>query len=534
MTIPPKFRGLEGRLIVSCQADQGDAFYGLMDRFARAAVSGGAAAIRANGAADLRAIRHAITVPIVGIQKSIASDGRILITGSFEDAAALVAAGADAVALDCTRRGQGMGAFDRLCRIKEELKIPVLADIATVEEAVAAAGAGADFILPTMRGYTDETAHIREFDPAFIRQLTEATSIPVIAEGRVDTPLLASEALRAGAFAVVVGTVLTRPHVMVRRFAEALEKTVCVSRSPSYAAAVDLGGTNTKYGIVSSRGELLWHGTGPTPAREGRSALLRHLGDIVRLLLERASKLGCAPKLIGIATAGWVDSAEGRVVYATENLPGWTGTCITYELAKTTSLPIFVENDANALAVAEHCFGTARNLRTFVSVTLGTGVGGGAYIGGQLHRGAHFLANAFGHITLEPGGRPCTCGRRGCLEAYTNTAALLDYAHGRYASVELLIAAANGGDTVAREAIQTLAHYLAGGCFTIIQLLDPEALIVAGGLAENNPLLAASLTAELTRNAPNGDLRRLHICASSLGYHAGVLGAAAVAFEASA
>lgn len=534
MTIPPKFRGLEGRLIVSCQADKGDAFYGLMDRFARAAVSGGAAAIRANGVADVRAIRNAVTVPIIGIQKSVASDGKILITGSFEDAAALVAAGADAVALDCTQRGQAMGALDRLCRIKEELNVPVLADIATVEEAVAAVAAGAGFILTTMRGYTGETAHIREFDPSFIRQLTDATPIPVIAEGRVDTPLLASEALRAGAFAVVVGTVITRPHVMVRRFAEALEKTAGVSQSPFYAAAVDLGGTNTKYGIVSSRGELLWHGTRPTPAREGRSALLSHLGDIVRLLLIRASELGCAPKLIGIATAGWVDSAAGRVVYATENLPGWTGTSIVRELAGITSLPIFVENDANALAVGEHCFGSARGLRTFVSVTLGTGVGGGTYVGGRLHRGAHFLANAFGHITLEHGGRPCTCGRTGCLEAYTNTAALLDYAHRRYASAELLIAAANGGDTVAREAIQTLAHHLAGGCSTIIQLLDPEALIVAGGLAENNPLLVASLTAEITPSAPNEGLRRLRVCSSSLGYHAGVLGAAAVAFEASA
>jgi predicted NBD/HSP70 family sugar kinase/putative N-acetylmannosamine-6-phosphate epimerase len=534
MTIPPIFRGLEGRLIVSCQADKGDAFYAFMDRFARAAVWGGAAAIRANGLADVRAIRAAVSVPIIGIHKAMAADGKILITGSFEDAAALVAAGADAIALDCTRRGQQMGALDRLRRIKTELNVPVLADIATVEEAVAAADAGADFVLPTMRGYTDETSHIQDFNPSFIHRVTEAVSVPVMAEGRVDTPSLAAEALRAGAFAVVVGTVLTRPHIMVRRFADALENTACALQSACYAGAIDLGGTNTKFGIVSNRGDLLWHATRPTPAHAGRAALLSHLEAIIGLLLERSSDLSCPLERIGIATAGWVDPTSGRVVYATENLPGWTGTDIVAALAKTTSLPIFVENDANALAVGEHCFGAGRGLRNFVTVTLGTGVGGGSYIGGQLHRGAHFLANAFGHITLEPNGRPCTCGRNGCIEAYTNTAALLEYAGGRYASAELLIAAANTGEPTARDAIGTLARYLAQGCSTVLQLLDPEALIVAGGLAEDNPLLVAALTAELANGAPNASLRRLHVCSSNLGYHAGVLGAAAVAFEASA
>ncbi len=204
---------LEGGLIVSCQADPTDAFYGLMDRFARAALAGGAKGIRANGPDDIRAIRHAVELPIIGIQKSLHHDGKILITPSFESALALASAGATAIALDCTRRGQASGAFDRLRRMKAELKLPVMADIATVEEAIAAFEAGADFVLSTMRGYTVDTSDIAHFDPRFIEQLVRAVGVPVIAEGRVDTPDLARQAIEAGAFAVVVGSTITRPHL---------------------------------------------------------------------------------------------------------------------------------------------------------------------------------------------------------------------------------------------------------------------------------------------------------------------------------
>ena len=150
------------------------------------------------------------------------TDGKILITPTFESAQELMAAGADMIALDVTRRGQQYGALDRLRRIRRELQVPVLADIATLDEALAAAAAGADFVLSTMRGYTDETMSIQFFDLAFIQELVQRSPVPVIAEGRIHTPQQAGAALAAGAYAVVVGSAITRPVTIARRFADAI------------------------------------------------------------------------------------------------------------------------------------------------------------------------------------------------------------------------------------------------------------------------------------------------------------------------
>ena len=515
---------LEGGLIVSCQADPADAFYGLMDRFARAALAGGAKGIRANGPDDIRAIRHAVELPIIGIQKSLHHDGKILITPSFESAQALASAGATAIALDCTRRGQDSGAFDRLRRINAELKLPVMADIATIEEAIAAFEAGADFVLSTMRGYTADTSDIAHFDPRFIEQLVRAVGIPVIAEGRVDTPDLARQAIEAGAFAVVVGSTITRPHLVTRMFSDA------VKRKQEFVLGIDLGGTNTKYGLVTTGGEMIWHDTAATPAQSGRQGLLDHLERIAHAGVARAAEAKQHVSSIGIATAGWVDPGTGRVVYATENLPGWTGTRIAETIGAATSLPVFVENDANALAIGEKRFGVARGLDNFVCITLGTGVGGGCYVGGRLNHGAHFFANAFGHMAIQPSGRACSCGQTGCLEAYTNSAALLDYAHGTYANTQLLIKAAEEGEADATAALVEYSSHLAAGCALLVQLLDPEALIFAGGLAQNNPLLLNLLEKDLAGRVPVWRERKLKLLTSQLGYHAGVFGAAALAY----
>ena len=132
----------------------------------------------------MRAIRAAVEVPILGISKRVQSDGKALITPTFEDARELVEAGAAMIALDVTCRGQRYGALDRVRRISRELKVPVMADIATLAEALAAADAGADFVLTTMRGYTDDTAGIHAFDLPFVEELARRSPVPVIAEAK--------------------------------------------------------------------------------------------------------------------------------------------------------------------------------------------------------------------------------------------------------------------------------------------------------------------------------------------------------------
>lgn len=227
VAIAPAFERFHRRLIVSCQARDGEPFRNpdSQARFAISAVNGGAAGIRAEGPADVRAIRAVVSVPIIGIRKIKQDDGRMLITPTFESARELFSAGADMIAMDVTARGRRLGAIERLGRIRRELHIPVLADIATIEDAMAAADVGADAVLSTMRGYTDETAHIRSFDPEFIRELVRHSPVPVIAEGMIETPEQAREALDAGAYAVIVGSAITRPVTIARRFASALENT---------------------------------------------------------------------------------------------------------------------------------------------------------------------------------------------------------------------------------------------------------------------------------------------------------------------
>lgn len=211
-------------LIVSCQAKEGEPFRDPVSlaKFAISAVAGGARAIRANGPENVQAIRKAVSVPILGIWKQVQDDGKPLITPTLECAAELIAAGADMIALDVTRRGQHYDALSRVRRIRECLKVPVLADIATLEEAQAAAAAGADFVLSTMRGYTDDTVNMDRFDLPFVRELVHRSPVPVIAEGMIDTPTKAREAMAAGVYAVVVGSAITRPVTIARRFSDAL------------------------------------------------------------------------------------------------------------------------------------------------------------------------------------------------------------------------------------------------------------------------------------------------------------------------
>lgn len=526
-------QAIQGRLVVSCQAAEGDIFHGpqLMARFAMAAVAGGAAAIRANGPADVRAIREVTGVPIIGIQKVRYRDSEILITPSFESAAALVAAGADMIALDCTARGQKSGALERISEIRRRLKVAVLADVAEVADAKTAVEAGADFILSTLRGYTKETKNVQEFDPLFIEELVRASSVPVIAEGRISSPAQARQAIAAGALAVVIGTAISRPADITRSFAAAIESEYSRRSSVSYVIGIDLGGTQTKYGVVRSDGALLFKSAVETPAKSGSHSLIENLKRVAERAMQEAKQAGCNPVALGVATAGWVDTKTGRVVYATDNLPGWTGARVGEELALASGLPVAVENDANALAVGEKRFGAAKSFTDFICLTLGTGLGGGCYVGGVLNRGTHFLANQIGHIPIVHDGLPCTCGIRGCLEPYVNAAAVIRYAGDSYTSAAQVIAAVNAGEKKACAAIKTLGQHLARGCATLVALLDPEALILGGGLTEKNPLLLACLRGELAQLLHPWEARQLQVIPSELGYHGGVLGAAALAFE---
>jgi N-acylglucosamine-6-phosphate 2-epimerase len=217
----------KGALVVSCQARADNPLHGPvhMSAMAQAAQAGGAGGIRANGEADVAAIRAVTRLPIIGIAKVWDDRFPVYITPGFEQAAQIAKAGADIVGLDATPRPRDGEPVERLIgRIRTELGKEVFADIATLEEGRAAHAAGATYVATTLSGYTEETASRKTEGPdlELLSALVAEISAPIVAEGRFDAPDLVAEAFRRGAHAVVVGTAITNPREITRNFVRAI------------------------------------------------------------------------------------------------------------------------------------------------------------------------------------------------------------------------------------------------------------------------------------------------------------------------
>lgn len=216
---------VRGRLIVSCQALADEPLHSsqIMARMAIAAHEGGAVAIRANSPEDIRAIREAVNLPLIGLYKD-GSEG-VFITPSVRHAVAIAEAGADIVALDATRRPRPGGdtLAQQIAAVHEQGKL-VLADVSMLDEAVQAQELGADMAAPTLSGYTDYSPKLEGPDYALIQNMAQTLTIPVIAEGRIRTPEEARLALDYGAVAVVVGSAITRPQLITKAFVRGIQR----------------------------------------------------------------------------------------------------------------------------------------------------------------------------------------------------------------------------------------------------------------------------------------------------------------------
>ncbi|TDD07732.1 N-acetylmannosamine-6-phosphate 2-epimerase [Nonomuraea deserti] len=225
MTAAELFDRLRGRLVVSCQAYPDDPLHGphFMSAMARAAVLGGAAGVRINGLADVEAVRAAVAVPLIGLWKD--GGGEVYITPTAEHAVAVAHAGADVVALDATGRPRpdGLGLAETFERVHRTGAL-VMADVATLEEGLAAVDHGADCVSTTLSGYTPDSSPQDDPDLDLVAALAGKCRVPVFAEGRIATPAQAARALESGAHAVVVGGAITRPADITRRFASALKE----------------------------------------------------------------------------------------------------------------------------------------------------------------------------------------------------------------------------------------------------------------------------------------------------------------------
>ncbi len=215
-------------LIVSCQALEDEPLHGsdMMSRMAVAAQQGGAAAIRANGKNDIIAIKEKVGLPMIGIVKREYPDSDVYITPTLHEVKELIEAGVDIIAIDATgrRRPNDEKLENLLAYIRSESGCLAMADISTKEEGVAAAQMGFDLISTTLSGYTAYSRDLEGPDFQLIRELSASIAQPVIAEGKIYSPEEAAEALACGAYAVVVGSAITRPQILTRRFANQIRK----------------------------------------------------------------------------------------------------------------------------------------------------------------------------------------------------------------------------------------------------------------------------------------------------------------------
>jgi glucokinase len=307
---------------------------------------------------------------------------------------------------------------------------------------------------------------------------------------------------------------------------------------------VDIGGTKILAGIVSEDGDVRATARRATP-RNDANDVLDLVADVVNELVA-----GTPEKLdgVGLGVAGLVDAERSKVYFA-PNLR-WSQVPVRALLEASTGLPVVVENDGNVAAWGEYRFGAGRGVRDLTLVTVGTGIGGGIVINGALFRGAHGVAGEIGHINAVPDGRPCGCGRNGCLEQYASGNALVREARllaaERRSEAGVLLElgdgtpegvqgvhvteAAKAGDPVAMEAFAIAGTWLGRGLADLAAVLDPEVFVIGGGVSEAGDLLLASARQTLADKLIGQQNRPAPLVRTAeLGNTAGLVGAADLA-----
>lgn len=315
--------------------------------------------------------------------------------------------------------------------------------------------------------------------------------------------------------------------------------------SAKYAVGIDLGGTNIKAGVVDEQGELIYHVSIETQAEHGFEHVFGRLVQVVDQCIAGARLTKRDVLAIGYGTPGPMSHKEG-IIFASPNLPGWVNIPLRSKFSAATDLPVALENDANAAAFGEFIAGAGKGVRDMVMLTLGTGIGGGIVMNGRLQRGAFDNAAEIGHIIAVPNGRLCPCGQRGCLERYGSANAVAErlmeaLEAGEDSSLKArartrppitsadVAQAARAGDELAARIWDETCMYLGMACVTIQHMLNPELIVLGGGLIRAGGQLLDPIRAHFGRQTWRiaKDQPRLEF--ATLGDDAGVIGAAALA-----
>jgi glucokinase len=283
---------------------------------------------------------------------------------------------------------------------------------------------------------------------------------------------------------------------------------------------VDLGGTNTKIGLCTAQGEMKGSVSIPTDAGRGPEDTLQRIGAAAEKLQEKAGRA----RACGSGVPGPLD-LERTTLFVAVNMPGWKNVPYPALLGKRLGIPTFMENDANCAAWGEYVCGAGRGTASLVLYTLGTGVGGGIILNGDLWVGASGAAGELGHMTIDINGPKCPCGQIGCTEQYASATSLARrWGQG---SAKECFEAARRGDKAALAAVDWSAEGLAVGCANMIHVLHPEIIVLAGGMAQAGDMLFERVREGVRKRVFPVCLEKIRIEPSKLpGDDAGWLGAA--------
>lgn len=317
-------------------------------------------------------------------------------------------------------------------------------------------------------------------------------------------------------------------------------------RAERFFLGVDLGGTKIRTALVDGTGRIVARDYRETRAEEGPDAGLERILAAADAVLVQAGLSRSHIAAVGIGSPGPLDIERG-VIVSPPNLPGWGAFPLRQRVQDALGITTVLENDANAAALGEHRFGAGRGAKHMIYVVAGTGIGGGLILNGELYRGVSGMAGEIGHTTLLPGGPLCGCGNRGCLEALAAGPAIARAARERIAAgmsttmtelalsdprritARLVAEAAAQGDEIARQVLSEAMDYLGLGIANLVNILNPELIVIGGGLANIGEALLGPVRRAIEQHAFFSLAQTVRVVKAELGDDAGALGAAAVA-----
>jgi glucokinase len=312
-----------------------------------------------------------------------------------------------------------------------------------------------------------------------------------------------------------------------------------MTRSKGPVVAVDLGGTKYIAAVIGPRGKMLSRVYCPTLSHEGHARIIDRLAASIKEAVKEAGFKLRDMAGMGVAAAGIIDINRGLITEA-PNLPKWRNIPLRDLLREEFKMPVFVLNDASAAALGEHCLGAGRGLDNLIYMTVSTGIGGGMIINGELYNGTDGSAAEVGHMIIQVDGPLCHCGHYGCLEAMASGTAIARMAEERLRSgwtsilsksrrkitAEDVAAAAKKGDVLACQVIDDAAGYLGIGMAGLVNLFNPQMIVVGGGVSALGERLLRPARKSMKQHAfklPAGTVR---VVRSALGADSGLMGAA--------